>query len=148
MALVENENRLRQAVRNIGRCVGHVGESKPEGQKSGGIKSRGQRDPSFDGDVLRTARGPELRGRFGNLAEGLWFGVCCGFWTAVLMAVICIPATTSPTRHSFSPELGCVDLSQQMTTIPGPESTAHAIVIIVEILHLGKAYRVVPDRRA
>lgn len=35
MALVENENRLRQAVRNIGRCVGHVGDAKPEGQKSG-----------------------------------------------------------------------------------------------------------------
>jgi alanine-synthesizing transaminase len=27
MALVENENRLRQAVRQIGRCLGH--ESKP-----------------------------------------------------------------------------------------------------------------------
>jgi alanine-synthesizing transaminase len=35
MALVENENRLRQAVRQIGRCLGHVGESKPEEQKSG-----------------------------------------------------------------------------------------------------------------
>jgi alanine-synthesizing transaminase len=35
MALVENENRIRQAVRNIGRCIGTVGDAKPEGQKSG-----------------------------------------------------------------------------------------------------------------
>jgi hypothetical protein len=27
MALVENENRLKQALRNIGRCLGH--EAKP-----------------------------------------------------------------------------------------------------------------------